>query len=206
MVYEITTDSSAPRTGSSADPIRVMTWREFIEHRASHPEVKFCDAAGETCGRDTVGFLNRHHIRIARLQYVTKEASWLSESEELIANPADLGGDELGTGRDDIRELVLPVLAAHGVSGHKSIADAMHRPRRQFAAYLKRRDLTSNFTPTLWRNRADPMIKLALQLSCDDMAGDLPLEWRHSAYRTQEWRAVLAAWRSRQHLVRPHST
>ena len=186
-----------PRQQHSSDPIRVMTWRDFIDHRASHPEVKFCDAEGETCGRDTNGILSRHDIRITRLRYVTKESSWLSEAEELITNPADLGGKELGTGRDDIRELVLPVLQAQGVNGYKTIADALHRPRRQFAAYLKRRDLTNSLSPTLWRNRADPLIKLALRLACDDMAETMLAEWLDQSHRSQEWRSVLAAWADR---------
>jgi DNA-binding XRE family transcriptional regulator len=158
-----------------------MTWREFIEHRASHLEVKFCDSVGETCGRDTVGFLNRHSMRITRLQYVTKEASWLSEAEELVANPAELGGDELGTGRDDIRELALPVLAAHGLNGYKTIGRALGRSEtqlRQLQYYLARRDLTNNLSRTLWRNQADPLIKLAVRLACDDMAHDMPADWR----------------------------
>ncbi len=135
-------------------------------------------------------------MRIARLQYVTKEASWLSEAEELITNPADLGVDDLGTGRDDIRELVLSVLAANGLTGHKTIADALHRPRRQLAAYLRRRDLTNGLSSTLWKNRADPLIKLALRYVCESMAGDMPTDWSNPVYRHQEWRSVLTGWQA----------
>lgn len=107
---------------------------------------------------------------------MTKEASWLSEAEELITNPADLGVDDLGTGRDDIRELVMSVLAANGLTGHKTIADALHRPRRQLAAYLRRRDLTNGLSSTLW--------KTGLIRSSNSLSGTPARAWQETCQPT----------------------
>jgi len=58
---------------------RVQTYGDIIKSYEYHPEAKFADAKGRPCSRDTVGLLQRRHIRIGLLTNIGKESNSLEE-------------------------------------------------------------------------------------------------------------------------------
>jgi hypothetical protein len=50
-----------------------------IESYEYHPEAKFADANGEPCGKQTIGLLQRRHVRIGLLTNIGKESNSLEE-------------------------------------------------------------------------------------------------------------------------------
>ncbi len=73
--YRITT------TGHHGDrrTARVRTYGEVIEAYDSHPEAKCADAEGRPCDRQTVGLLQRRHVRIDGITAIGKESNSLEE-------------------------------------------------------------------------------------------------------------------------------
>jgi hypothetical protein len=58
---------------------RVQTYGEVIESYEYHPEAKFADAQGEPCHKQTIGLLQRRHVRIGLLMNIGKESNSLEE-------------------------------------------------------------------------------------------------------------------------------
>jgi hypothetical protein len=60
---------------------RVQTFGEVIEAYEYHPEAKCADADGQPCGKQTVGLLQRRHVRINMITPIGKESNSLEEVE-----------------------------------------------------------------------------------------------------------------------------
>jgi hypothetical protein len=75
--YRITT------TGHHGDRhrARVKTYGEVLHEYEIHPESKCADASGRPCGKQTVGLLQRRHVRIDGIKYIGKESNSLEEVE-----------------------------------------------------------------------------------------------------------------------------
>ena len=58
---------------------RVQTYGDVIESYEYHPEAKYADAQGEPCRKETVGLLQRRHVRIGPLTNIGKESNSLEE-------------------------------------------------------------------------------------------------------------------------------
>jgi hypothetical protein len=56
---------------------RVKTYGDVVAEYRHHPESKCADACGSPCGKQTVGLLQRRHIRIDRLKFIGKESNSL---------------------------------------------------------------------------------------------------------------------------------
>jgi hypothetical protein len=57
----------------------VQTYGEVIDGYEYHPEAKFADAQGRLCGKQTIGLLQRRHVRIGELTNIGKESNSLEE-------------------------------------------------------------------------------------------------------------------------------
>jgi hypothetical protein len=77
MEYRITT------VGHHGDrhTARVKTYGDVLREYEYHPESKCADARGIVCGKQTVGLLQRRHIRINQIKYIGKESNSLEEVE-----------------------------------------------------------------------------------------------------------------------------
>lgn len=53
-----------------------------------HPETKCADANGAACSKQTLGLLERRHIRIDQVRYIGKESNFLEEVEAGLVHSA----------------------------------------------------------------------------------------------------------------------
>jgi hypothetical protein len=105
--YRITT------TGHHGDrhTARVKTYREVLREYEVHPEAKCTDAAGQPCGKQTVGLLQRRHVRIDQIKYIGKESNSLEEVEAGLHHSADnVYTEYLDRRRDEWQTKILPLL------------------------------------------------------------------------------------------------
>jgi hypothetical protein len=105
--YKITT------TGHHGDrhTARVKTYGEVLREYAIHPESKCADAAGKSCGKLTVGLLQRRNVRIEQIKYIGKESNSLEEVEAgLIHSEENVYTEYLDRRRDEWQTKILPAL------------------------------------------------------------------------------------------------
>jgi hypothetical protein len=105
--YRITT------TGHHGDrhAARVKTYGEVLREYEIHPESKCADAAGRPCGKQTVGLLQRRHVRIDQIKYIGKESNSLEEVDAgLIHSPENVYTEYLDRRRDEWQTKILPAL------------------------------------------------------------------------------------------------
>lgn len=90
---------------------RVQTYGDVIESYAYHPEAKFADVRGEPCGKQTVGLLQRRHVRIGVLNNIGKESNSLEEVQAGIEHEqADVYTEYPDPRRTQWRMKVLPAV------------------------------------------------------------------------------------------------
>jgi hypothetical protein len=90
---------------------RVKTYGDVLLEFEYHPESKCADARGEVCGKQTVGLLQRRHIRIDQLKYIGKESNSLEEVESGLLHSAENVYTEYpDPRRDEWQTKILPLL------------------------------------------------------------------------------------------------
>jgi hypothetical protein len=67
----------------------VKTYGEVLREYEIHPESKCADATGRPCTKQTVGLLQRRHVRIEQIKYVGKESNSLEEVEAGLVHSAE---------------------------------------------------------------------------------------------------------------------
>jgi len=105
--YRITT------TGHHGDrhTARVKTYGEVLREYEIHPESKCADAAGKPCIKQTVGLLQRRHVRIEQIKYVGKESNSLEEVDAgLVHSAENVYTEYVDPRRDEWRTKILPAL------------------------------------------------------------------------------------------------
>jgi hypothetical protein len=105
--YKITT------TGHHGDrhTARVKTYGDVLREYEIHPESKCADAAGKSCAKQTVGLLQRRHVRIDEIKYVGKESNSQEEVEAgLVHSPENVYTIYSDPRRDEWQTKILPVL------------------------------------------------------------------------------------------------
>jgi len=68
---------------------RVKTYGDLLQEYVCHPESKCADANGETCDRETVGLLQRRHVRVETVRYIGKESNRLEDVDAGLLHAAD---------------------------------------------------------------------------------------------------------------------
>ena len=61
---------------------RVKTYGELIIEYEFHPESKCADESGNPCGRQTIGQLQRRHIKVDEIKFIGKESNSLESVDE----------------------------------------------------------------------------------------------------------------------------
>lgn len=185
----------------------IRTWRSVVREFGQHPEVKYCDSNGRTCDKKTRGVLYRHHIRIGHIEYIGKESNSYSVGEQLIAIPADIGGLSYGSGRDDVRELIIPVIETiPGYRSQRPNTSGYHLKLRELgqhcgishnamSEYLNEPNLTT-VSRTKQNNIVVPLIQLAVRHALKQIPEDSQdPSWKVLTNAYQNWQDVLLTWR-----------
>jgi len=68
---------------------RVKTYGDVLIDYEYHPEAKCGDTDGNPCGKQTIGLLERRHIRIDEMKYIGKESDSLEEVESRLEHSAE---------------------------------------------------------------------------------------------------------------------
>lgn len=85
--FRITTEQN----GNTRRVARVDTFGGVIAEYAYHPESKYADEEGNPSDRQTIGLLQRRHVRIAEIVKIGKESNHLEEVDAgLIHSPDDV--------------------------------------------------------------------------------------------------------------------
>jgi hypothetical protein len=171
-----------------------MTWRDVVNAFDDHPEVKYCDQSGSTCTPGTRGILYRHHLKIGRIEYIGKESNRLTEKDEPLPDLADYEVPEYCTGRDDVRELVLPVLQTLIPNySNRELARRIRVDEASIRRFMARDNLTYDMRIDVRRVR-DYLIGLATILAVKTMA-DVEPGWHTKHGQSAQWREILETWR-----------
>jgi hypothetical protein len=90
---------------------RVKTYGEIVTEYEFHPESKCADADGKPCSKQTVGLLERRHIRIEQIKYIGKESNSVEEVDQGLIHSAQKVYTEYPDPRhDDWSTKTLPAL------------------------------------------------------------------------------------------------
>jgi len=117
---------------------RVKTYGDVIREYEFHPESKCADANGEPCKKQTIGMLQRQHVRIDQIKYIGKESNSLEEVESgLIHSEQSVYTEYPDPRRDEwqtkivpaLRKIPLSKLAETGLS-RRTLIDARTGRRR----------------------------------------------------------------------------
>jgi hypothetical protein len=65
---------------------RVKTYAEVVEEYETHPESKCADSEGKPCERQTVGLLQRRHLKVEQIKCIGKESNSLESVEDGTAH------------------------------------------------------------------------------------------------------------------------
>jgi hypothetical protein len=105
--YRITTTSHH----GDRNTARVKTYGEVLREYEVHPESKCADARGKICGKQSVGLLQRRHVRIDQIKYIGKESNSLEEVEAGLHHSAENVYTEYpDPRRDEWQTKILPAL------------------------------------------------------------------------------------------------
>jgi len=95
----------------SRNTARVKTYGEVLTEYEFHPESKCADADGNVCRKQTVGLLQRRHIRVEQIKYIGKESNSLEEVESgLIHSEQNVYTEYPDPLRDEWQTKTLPAL------------------------------------------------------------------------------------------------
>jgi len=111
--YRITT------TGHHGDrqTARVKTYGDVLLEYEYHPEAKCADANGETCSKQTIGLMQRRHVRIERIKYIGKESNSLEEVDAGLKHSEESVYTEYpDPRRDEWQTTILPALRKAALS------------------------------------------------------------------------------------------
>jgi hypothetical protein len=82
--YRITTAGDH----GSRQTARVKTYGDVLREYEYHPEAKCADSNGNVCDRQTVGLLQRRHIRIEGITYIGKESNKIEDVQSALIHSA----------------------------------------------------------------------------------------------------------------------
>ncbi len=128
---------------------RVKTYADLLREYEFHPESKCADGDGKVCNRQTVGLLQRRHIRVGHITPIGKESNSLEAVESgLIHSEQNVYTEYPDPRHDEWETRILPALkkiplnALVKMSGmsRRALIDARagrSRPRRKTRELLK---------------------------------------------------------------------
>ena len=125
--YQITTEGSHGTRLAA----RVKTYGDVLTDYEFHPGSKSADINGKPCGKQTIGLLQRRHIRVERIIYIGKESNSLEEvGSGTIHAAQSVYTEYLDPRRDEWQTKILPALKKLPVS---LLTRLSHRSRSMVA-------------------------------------------------------------------------
>jgi hypothetical protein len=122
--YGITTEGNH---GNRHDA-RVKTYGEVLREYEFHAESKCANAEGEPSGKQTIGLLQRRHVRIDEIKYIGKESNSLEEVEAgLIHSAQSVYTEYPDQRRDEWETKVRPAMKKAYLSVLKNITGLSRR-------------------------------------------------------------------------------
>jgi hypothetical protein len=104
--YRITTANQAGRNFA-----RVKTYGDILLEYELYPEAKCADSAGRSCGKQTIGLLQRRHVRIELLKFIGKESNSLEDVETgTVHSDKSVYAEYQDPQRGEWRTQILPAL------------------------------------------------------------------------------------------------
>jgi hypothetical protein len=95
----------------SRQTARVKTYGDVVTEYEFHPESKCADAPGRPCDRQTVGLLQRRHIKIDQIRCIGKESNSLEDVEAgLVHSGSGAYTDCIDPKRDEWASKTQPAL------------------------------------------------------------------------------------------------
>jgi hypothetical protein len=89
----------------------VKTYGDVLLEYEYHPESKCADANGDTCSKQTIGLMQRRHVRMEQIKYIGKESNSLEEVESgLIHSEQSVYTEYPDQRRDEWQTKILPAL------------------------------------------------------------------------------------------------
>jgi hypothetical protein len=105
--FGITTAGHHGRRGMA----RVKTYGDVLAEYEIHPESKCAGSDGRVCGKQTIGLLQRRHVRVDDLQYIGKESNSIDAVESgLVHARENVYTEYVDTRRDEWQTKTLPKL------------------------------------------------------------------------------------------------
>lgn len=90
---------------------RVKTYGELLDEYEFHPESKCADSRGNICEPQTVGLLQRRHVKIDQIRYIGKESNILEDVESGLAHSErDVYTEYVDPRRDEWTTKIQPAL------------------------------------------------------------------------------------------------
>ena len=90
---------------------RVKTYGEALRDYEIHPESKCADSRGNACSKETVGLLQRRHVKVGGLKYIGKESNGLEEVEAgLVHLDRNVYNEFVDLRRDEWATKLLPLM------------------------------------------------------------------------------------------------
>ena len=96
---------------------RVKTYGDVLREYEFHPGSKNADAKGKPSGKQTIGLLQRRHIRVARIVYIGRESNRLEDVDAGTIHLAESVYTEYpDPRRNEWQDKILPALKRMPVS------------------------------------------------------------------------------------------
>ncbi len=93
------------------DVARVKTYGEILREYEFHPGSKSADPKGQPSGKQTLGLLQRRHIRVEQITYIGKESNNLEEVESgMIHSAQSVYTEYPDPRREEWQSKILPAL------------------------------------------------------------------------------------------------
>jgi len=113
---------------------RVKTYGDVLLEYEYHPESKCADSRGKVCDKQTIGLLQRRHVRIEQIKPIGKESNSLEEVESGLRHSEESVYTEYpDPRRDEWQTKILPALknaplsrlveACHGILSRRALID-----------------------------------------------------------------------------------
>jgi hypothetical protein len=105
--YRISTSEHA----GTARTARVKTYGAVLCEYEFHPESKCADVTGDPCGKQTIGLLQRRHVRVDQIKYIGKESNHLEDVDAgLVHCGESIYTEYVDQSRDEWQTKILPIL------------------------------------------------------------------------------------------------
>jgi hypothetical protein len=89
----------------------VKTYGDVLREYEFHPESKCADANGEACSKQTIGLLQRRHVRVLKTTYIGKESNKIEDvASALVHSAQEVYTEYPDPRRDEWESTIRPAL------------------------------------------------------------------------------------------------